>query len=680
VRAGALRPARAALRGLAAALLLGAAPAGAGDVRVPLTVDPAFLERLLAAQVFTEPDGTARVETPDRCSRLVLAAPSVSAAGDGLRVGAEARARVGLGVGGACWLLLGWDGVVEAREEPVLERGATVVRFRAVDASVRPREAGWLASGRLWEWIEPALLPRLEELRVDLGPPLAELRAVLPLFAAGARAEALRRAVDSLAIESARAGPAGLELVLRLALPEPAAPPAAGAEEPPLTPEEVAAVERALLRWDAFLTFVIKQAGRDALDPALRRALLEVLLDARHALVEALAVPAARGDDPARALFRRTWARLAPILRDVDTDLPLESALRYLAFVAAGDALAALDAAGPAVGLELSSHGLRRLARTLAPERREDPLESPTELDAELRALFGFDPPLPAPRPAPKDVGAEEEDVGAEAEDDGAGAEEAGAAPDEPAAAPAPAPQPEPGPTPEGDAPPAPGARRAPRLLRLLAAALGAAPAWAAEPDPRARLSSRLARWAPTAADAATYLPLAGELLRLAAADAHAARGLPADARELFRALVLATAWQESCWRQVVRRGGRVVPLRSAAGAVGLMQVSERVWRGFYAVDGLRHDPAYNARAGSEILAHYLADFALPEVERGRLERGEPLARATYAMYHGGPAQRERWRSRGTRPALRAIDTAFHEKLRAIRAGDDLAVARCYAG
>jgi hypothetical protein len=44
----------------------------------------------------------------------------------------------------------------------------------------------------------------------------------------------------------------------------------------------------------------------------------------------------------------------------------------------------------------------------------------------------------------------------------------------------------------------------------------------------------------------------------------------------------LATAWQESCWRQFIKKSGRLEPLISRAGAVGIMQVNPNVWRGFY--------------------------------------------------------------------------------------------------
>jgi len=70
---------------------------------------------------------------------------------------------------------------------------------------------------------------------------------------------------------------------------------------------------------------------------------------------------------------------------------------------------------------------------------------------------------------------------------------------------------------------------------------------------------------------------------------------------------VLATAWQESCWRQFVRRGGQIVR-PSPVGSVGIMQVNQCVWRGAYDQKGLLGDIAYNARARAEIVLHYLRD------------------------------------------------------------------------
>jgi soluble lytic murein transglycosylase-like protein len=640
-----------------AALLLFAAlaapPARARVVDVPVKLDASFLAKLLEAQVFSDPGATLRIAGRDRCSGAVLSAPPVALGKGSATLEIEGRARGGLAAFGGCLRLFAFEGALAVRLEPYRAADTPVVRFRVLGSELRPRSWTLLPQERLWGWIQPAVHPRLEKLSVDLGPALEELRRLLPLFVRADEAGPAQRLADSLALGAVRAEPDAVVALVRFEVDDAAgtAPP-----ETPLSPEELAAFRRAAARFDAFVTFVVKQAGRDAPAPALRRELLEVLLGARHDLVDALAEPEPRrGADPVREIFRRTWARLAPLLRQLDADLPAEGALRYLSFVAAGDALAALDAAAPAFGFELSSDGLRRLARTLAPALAGDPLSRSRAVDPELREIFGFGPPLPAPEP--------EGDAAPETTPEGVDAPGAGEAPSAP--------------------PPEPEAAPRSRVLEALGgalAALVATPAHAA-PGPGedlAALARRLNRWAPSPADFREYLPVAGRLLRGTAAEVSG-EALAPPYRDLFPALLLATGWQESCWRQYVNRGGRLVTLRSPAGAVGIMQVSERVWRGFYETSGLRSDVGYNARAGGEILLHYLKDFAIAKRE-DRAGGALALARSSYAMYNGGPGHMRRWREPGTAPSLRAIDASFLEKYKALRAGDERALERCYTG
>jgi hypothetical protein len=547
-------------------------------------------------------------------------------------VRAQGRAQAGFTLFGTCYRPFAWEGTIEADEEARVARGAPAVEFRVLNSWLED-ESSLLAVPALWDWVKPELHPRLETLRVDLAPLLDELRHALPLFASRRDAPALRRLIDSLALADARVEERGLVLRLRFDV-EAAAGSASAADvpEPPLGPDEIAAFEQTLHEWDAFLTFVIKAAGRDALDPALRATLLAVLIDGRHEIVATLAEPERDGEDRVRALFLSSWARLQPALSALVGAGP---GLRYLAFVASGDALAALDAVGPAFGFEISRDGLRRLARTLVPEAREDPLRWSEEVDPELRDTFDFDTELPVlPPPLPR-------------------------APSEP----------------EQPAEPEPAADS--RWLDWLFPAALAAP----EPLPKAGpYSSELDGFAPRIADLGTYLPEVAALLRESSAQVFAHGKLGAERRELFDRLVLATAWQESCWRQYVRRGGAVAPLRSSVGALGLMQVNPHVWRGFYAVDGLAFSIGYNARAGGEILLHYLRDYA---IARGEEDAGGPdaLARATYAVYHGGPSHLRRYRQpKKSRPALVAVDRAFHAKFREVVAGRELGVRECSAG
>jgi hypothetical protein len=498
--------------------------------------------------------------------------------------------------------------------EPVVEPGAPAVHFRLVDSNLYDEQGRkGLASGKLWEWLKQYVHPRFDRLRVDLDPLLAELRALVPLVLPGQDRAQIERSIASLAIERSEATAGGLRIALRLDVPELATTGPPAAPETALTDEELARWDASWQRWDSFLTFVIRHAAADAAPRELRHALLEVLLDARYELREALTAATPGAGDPVPALFRTTWSRLATVLRQVGDTLPGSTALRYLAFIGAADALHAINEVGPTTGFEISADALRRLARMIAPADPQDMLVYSTEVDPGLRELFGFGPPLPPPEENPD--------------------------------------------------------------LLLNLSPIG--PAYATGADRRA-LVKRLNRWSPTTDELANYLPAVRELLRQTAQATMTDKTLEPAYHKLYGTLVLATAWQESCWRQFVKRSGKLTPLRSPAGAVGMMQVNVRVWRGFYDPRGLRQDVGYNARAGSEILHHYLVDYAIEKGEGGADGDTENLARATYAAYNGGPAHLARYRKRTTPESLREIDAAFREKYETMKRGDTLAVAQCF--
>ena len=357
-------------------------------------------------------------------------------------------------------------------------------------------------------------------------------------------------------------------------------------------------------RWQRWDAFLTFVVKRFAGDASgeLREAVLAVLLDARYDLLAALAPSGPGAPDPVPALFVRTWERLAPVLRREARGLPAETALRYTSFIAAGDALAALTRLGPEVGLDISADGLRRLARMVDPTAPGDPVAFSEEVDPELRRLFGFRPLPPPEVPA----GVEEPET------------------------------------------PAPGGPEA--WLE--------GTAWAAGPE-------ALASWLPDAGDLEAYLARVRSVLERAQQEALDA-DIAADLVPIYHRLVPATAWQESCWRQFVRARGRIVPLESAVGSVGIMQVNVHVWRGLYAPRGLHWDVAYNARAGAEILLYYFRDAA-----RGDRDPGS-LVRATYAMYNAGP-QARRTRSRG----VARVAEALWQKYEALGAEGARAVAAC---
>lgn len=634
--------------GVAVALALFAFAADAREVRVPLRLDYPFLRELLLKRSFADPEQTARVYTDGvGCKHVVLSNPALRGGDGQLFVDADVDAKVGTLFVGICLFPIEWHGRIESTLEPWLEPGRPVVRFRVVDSRLRePDGSESPSTATVWEWLKGYVHPRLEKFAVDLAAPMADLRAILPLFLAADSAERAQRIVDSVALVRVGVAPSEVVLDLRFDAPPVAAPPPTAGPEPELSPEELARFDESLAHWDGFITTVVKRAGTRSGDAAVREELFEVLMDAREELVAALGEPAQAGADPVRPLFLASWQRLAGVLRELGPQLGDEDALRYLGFIAAADALAAVDALGPDLGLEMTSDGLRRLARVLAPQDPADPLDAPDTVDPELRRALDFGEPLPAP----------ELEV-------------------EPEPEPPPAPEPEPTPA------PAPAPQTALDWLLAELSAFFAPTAHAAIPPAAGLTREELARlrgWAPTRGELGEYLPLIDRLLRSAAEDALARKPADRELASVYRDLQLATAWQETCWRHYVRAKGTVITIRSHAGAVGLMQVNSRVWRGFYDSRFLLGDVSYNGRAGSEILLHYFLDLAVAKGEQRRVGGLDNLARASYGAYNGGPTQLTRYRNAKTAKSLRAIDAAFFKKYRAVRAGGVMEVRACF--
>jgi hypothetical protein len=560
--------------------LVTAGTATGREIRFPLTVPPPVLREALVRQVFDERGERAVFwGAPGECSFLYLEKPDLELADGRVRVVAAGESRLGTDAFGECMSPLGWSGFVEVLERPRIDGWS--LRFDVVDSNLYDENRQKAAlGGVLWDRIKDAVTPEFGSVTVDLGKPFAELRDFLPTVVSGEPLERIRPVLASLRPTAASVTSKGLVVDAVFEVPNaPAVAPAPG-PEPPLTPAEVEAFNARLERWDAFVTFVVKGLGRMTLSGETREALLATLLDARHGVVEALERPI-RGNDPVRRLFVQTWERLRPVADDLARDLPGGESFRLLVFLAAGDALRALDQAGPALGVEVSADGLRRLARMVEPEYAGDPLQYTPAVDPTVRNLFGFG-----------DI--EERELG-------------------------------------------------PGSMFELWRWIEPRSAFAEEEDWR--------HWmVPAREELGGYLQRVGSLLHETAERMVLAKRFYGDRATFFRRLLPATAWQESCWRQFVKRGDDAVYIRSRSGSVGIMQISERVWRGFYDRERLRWDIAYNVGAGAEILRHYQV-MVEGRGFRVRSDTMDTFARAVYSAYNGGPSQLERYLDRRRRGA-----------------------------
>ena len=192
------------------------------------------------------------------------------------------------------------------------------------------------------------------------------------------------------------------------------------------------------------------------------------------------------------------------------------------------------------------------------------------------------------------------------------------------------------------------------------------------------KMLNRLNHWVPGSKDIKKYLPMVQQVLAHAINNQIRQHNLKSEYQKVYRSLVYATAWQESCWRQfeVIKR--QRWPLTSQSGDLGMMQINPRIWRGFYNIHDVKWDILYNANAGAGILMHYLVHYGLKNKEHIINGKVENLARAAYAGYNGGPKQVNRYRNPNTSKAIKRVDEIFYKKFKQVYRGDALAVKSCY--
>jgi hypothetical protein len=626
---------------VAAAALACAMQASAAEVRIPLTIDYLSLTESLKQKLYTGPGGRAPLwNGPNECQYLYAENPAFGRAAARVKLETAARLELGIGFGGRCISPIAFDGIVEAETTPYIE--GLAVRFRIEDMNLyNAAHQKTFIAGRGFDLIKEHLIPRLQTFAYDLNPALRQLGALADQATTPAVAERVKHAMSTLRAEPQVAAlDEGIRVTLVIETPD---VPAAAATRAEPTAAELEAFEKALDEWDAFLVFAVKQLGESIGDRQLRDELLNILVQSRYRLVDALAHPGAASEpDPVRALFLDTWKKLGDAVRKAAARGMLGTrSLEFLAFISAGDALFALDQAAPALGMRISAADLRSLAHIMAPRLSGDPLKFDFAEDPELRKLFGITEPLVSPGAV--------EPPGEE-------------------------PEPSPG-SPSPSAAPTSGARS---IAGKILAMLEPVDADAAEPplvEELRQTAAQLYRLVVDQYNVVRYRDDMHRLLELAAEHQFGDSAIDARWHDSYLLLVQSAAWQESCWRQFIRSGKRIRWLESSTGDIGLMQVNKHVWRGLYSLQRLRWDVLYNADAGAEILMCMLKyTLARPKIDPVPVE--DHVARSAYAAYNGGPDAYNRWRGSESEKA-RQIDASFWSKYQALKEGQPVEILRC---
>ncbi len=618
---------------LMALLLCIAVPARADTIRIPLSIDLPLLRTMIVDQAYGDPGERATiVSMGGGCNEITLSRPQVASGGKLLLFQTAISVHWGTPIAGTCVAPLYWEGSLVLSQRPVIDRNWQL-RFRTLDSTLldRTNQPAPLA-GLLWNLVKEHVHSYLDGITLNLAPPVDNLKQFMLSQATDSRPERTSRVLAGLHPDQPVVTPAALRIDM---LAEAAAVERGVADDEPGTTTATDAASQTRIielwqSWDAMLIHLIGQLAGKPLSADDRQVLLDVMLSVRYEFDAALS-SGQLSDFFVRDQFIRSWRVLRPLFRrhlDAETSTSL---LGYLSFFTAADALTTLDRIGPLLGVEISRDGFYRLAQMLS----EQPLDESGAVNHTLRRILGLDeaPAVPA-GPFP---GTEERHDNSEHHD-------------EPAADPP-------------SAPPS-------SLNRWLPAAANLARLLPAGPRPARAAASpsitELRSWTAGITPADQLLPRVRHILEQVSADQWRRPVVKNLDAGWFTRMILATAWQESCFRQFVVKDDKIVYLLSYNNtSVGLMQINEKIWRGIYDTQQLRWNIRYNTMAGAEILALYLERYINKRPDRMSLadDGGRRyLAAWLYALYNGGPSQLEKYPARHRAGDLYRSDKLFTQK------------------
>jgi hypothetical protein len=336
--------------------------ARANPVNLPIQLDYSLIKKALVSQLFTGQNHSAQLWNDKHgCSFLNLTNPKINGVKGQIRMLNDVQAQFGTSIGGQCLTVLKWEGVLETFQQPTLNTDHSVLSLPVSKINAYDQTGHQLTIDKLQELIKKVAAPKLADVKIDLNHSRADIEKTLTKFVPKENAPAVKTLLDSLKFGSAEANDNGVTIKLAFDAPLKTAvkkPVAA------FSAAEITQWQASWKEWDAFLTRAIKQATHDTKSPALRKTLTTILGQSRIAFKAGLQSHDPN-NDPVRAFFTQTWEQLAPQLHALSKDLPEIQGLRYATFIAATDVIYELDKIGAPLGLELSSDGLRQLARLM---------------------------------------------------------------------------------------------------------------------------------------------------------------------------------------------------------------------------------------------------------------------------------------------------------------------------
>jgi len=603
-------------------------------ISLPVTIPFSLLETLVSNHAFPEQgQQITLIDKANQCIYLAASNPHISEENGTIRLEMQVLAHMGTPLAGNCYTPLDWQGFLVLYQQPTIIPGTWTLSFTTVKSELYgPDHEPVAVINLLWDFIESYTTTYFTESTIDLMPPVDSLKQfLLPLFPVDIQQNTLEM------LESMQPGSVSVQSdALHFSI-------LADVEDVYLHEHEVQAKKRdpeSLARvvalwenWDALLSYLVVTLSKQVLANDERQLLMDTLLETRYRFVDELSEKTLT-QDFVRQQFVAAWRALAPLFKNhLLQQTEASEALGYLAFVSASDALVVFDRLGPTFGLEISREGLIRLIEML----HENPavLDYRSELDPELQRLFtpdgqnsdANDPVKSTPLPSPES---------------------------------------------RGEAP----AHVLGQVL-LNVNIFSARSALAADVP----TFKEILKWKIPKDNITDYIARIRQLLTKESTQLLDKGTIPQSLQPMFRRMIVAMAWQESCFRQFIVENKQLTYLLSYnQSSVGLMQINERVWRGIYNKELLRWDISYNARAGCEIAALYLKKYALKDHKRAKTLTDETMARLVYALYNGGPAQYTAFFKRLKNKKFYKSDELFKQKFTWVTSDKIDQVANCLLG
>lgn len=612
----------------------------AGKVHLPITIDYPLLRSFALYAAFNDPGKTAHVlNVNNGCRKIILSDPRYSMEKSHIRLETKVRVSAGISQKEKCVKPVKWEGFLSLIQIPRIDDRRWMLTFETaastiLDMNHKPAKPPDVVRKLIDAWV----YDYLDNFNVNLAPPLSQVRELLRELFPTDLFFLAEKMMYTMTVAKVSPDPDALRIYVMFETDDVYAV-KKELREKLSSAAEIEETTELWHAWDSFLVYILDALICERLSKDDRQILMDTLLETRHSFVSEMSNKTLTKNF-IREEFITAWEQLSPVFRKNLGDKPCRNLLSYLAFFTAADTLAAFDTMILDLGIEMNRNTLIFLARLLSNGKPVN-LDYQPDIDKKLRKIIGIEP-LPEKADPPRKTDKATKSTSKHTS-----------------------------------------LRINKKSLYNTLASLFCSTAWAQEDNP-STADDTIKKWIFSPEELDAYVERIKILLHDISDYRLKESAIPDHYNDLYRHIVFATAWQESCFRQFKIKNGEVVYLRSYNDtSVGLMQINEIVWRGMYDREKLRWDIEYNAEVGCRIIDLYLTRYALRRMKRLNFKKpleNDTLAQIVYAMYNGGPRQFYKFLKRDKREQLYLSDHLFWDKYVWIKNGEWDNVRKCLIG